>query len=347
MNRRRFLKVFTASSATALPTSASAQQQPVVPDSGTVERLLIGFFDPLPNDPVERREVCYAAAEQVCAEPSQLREVDLDEARADASGANELFRRLDFTVQVLEDTGVTDKLDNAWIAAKRGEIGRFTQFLPLVGSAINCHAAACDVERGNPETLESFMYAVLAFGIEVALFQIQAPYKMAWSATRFVHNRTLLRLLRHACGNRCLAFAMSEFHWEVRSRIFTNVVTADNLELLVAEAESLETFAAEEVKSDDLLRSPYSVPFDEEAFRSGVEVYETIRETGSDAHEFANETVQEKRPEVERVLNESQSVAEDTLKDGQNVTKEECKKDSSVLSGFEELCKSADDSGFF
>jgi hypothetical protein len=123
------------------------------------------------------------------------------------SDTNELLRRVQFGIRILNEHQLTDAIDESMLATTRETLGKGTKYLPLLGSFDNLRRAACAVEPPdrNPEDVEDFLYATAAFGLEVVLWSIGAPYKMAWCGTRFVSNRTFFRFARHGCDS-CIAF---------------------------------------------------------------------------------------------------------------------------------------------
>lgn len=123
----------------------------------------------------------------------------------------------------------------------------YSRCVPLLYSYNNFRTAACIVNEDEPETVKNFLYATLAFGFEVALWSIGAPYKVAFSGTRYIANRTFLRFAKYGCRG-CVAVAMSELHWAIRASVYhvDEVITENRTAFVIQELSELQEFADEE-----------------------------------------------------------------------------------------------------
>jgi hypothetical protein len=154
------------------------------------------------------------------------------------------LRRVRFAVRILNEQRITSAIDESMVRSIEGDYDRATRFIPLVGALYNLQSAACAIdEPPKPSQVEQFMYACLAFGAEVVLWYSTAPYRMAWSATRFTSNRSILRYANHGC-NGCIAAVMSELHWGLRALPY-NVTSEDRIEFISKKIDSLQAEARE------------------------------------------------------------------------------------------------------
>lgn len=86
--------------------------------------------------------------------------------------------------------------------------------------------------------------------MEIELWSVGAPYKMAWRGTRFIANRTFLRFAHYGC-TRCIAFAMSELHWGIRATLYGDVVEEDKIVFVWNEIQDLKDFAGTLEEEED------------------------------------------------------------------------------------------------
>lgn len=239
MNRRTFLKT-TAIAPIATSGIVTAQE------SDVVNAVSTGYFDALPETKVERNKTVIKCANDLCKAQKTVSEETINAVVTSGSSADKVIRRLQFGVRILNEYNLTDKVDASMIAAERRDLDDYTRYLPLVASFNNLCTAACAVDTPdpNPESVKGFLFAVTAFGMEVALWTIGTPYKMAWSGTRFIANRTFLRFARHGCRG-CIALAMSELHWAIRGSVYGEVVTESNVEFVWNQIQKMKRDAEE------------------------------------------------------------------------------------------------------
>ena len=238
MKRRTFLKA-TASTPIAASGVVTAKEEGSVPDD-----ISEGYFDALPESKADRNSTVIECANELCSARKTISEEVLNTVVDSGDSASDVVRRLQYGVRILNEYNITDKIDESMIETGRRDLSDYTRYLPLVGSFNNLCEASCAVETPdpNPEAVKDFLFATAAFGLEVALWTIGTPYKMAWSGTRFIANRTFLRFARHGCRG-CIALLMSELHWAIRGSIYGEVVTENNVEFVWDQIQDLKTEA--------------------------------------------------------------------------------------------------------
>lgn len=239
MKRRTFLKATAATPLVATPVSASE-------DDVDFEDIAENFFDALPDEKAERNDAVVGCANELC-EATKLISSDEIDAIVDRGGsADDAIRRAQFGVRILTEYNLTDAIDESMIESGRRDLGKATRYIPLFGSFNNLLKSACAVETPDPdpEAVTDFIYSSIAFGIEVALWTIGAPYQMAWSGTRFIANRTFLRFAGHGCSG-CVAFLMSEIHWAIRASVYGHGVTENRVQFVWEEIQGLQEDAEE------------------------------------------------------------------------------------------------------
>lgn len=202
------------------------------------------FFDPLRDSDMNSQEMIVGCANELCRTRRTVSEQTLESVINGSRSADNLLRRLRIAVGIFNEFNITTIVSESMVEVGERELRTYTRFIPLVGSFNNLLNAACQVSPNEPETLEDFLYASLAFGLEVALWAHGAPYKMAWRGTRFISNRTFLRFARFGC-HRCIALVMSELHWALRNAIYAEVVSKDRMEFVLKELRRLQRFAEE------------------------------------------------------------------------------------------------------
>ncbi len=251
MKRRTFIKT-TAVTPIAASGVVTAQEERSV-----IDNLSDGYFDALPETKANRNSTVIECANELCSTRKAISEDVLNTVVNGGDSASDVVRRLQYGVRILNEYNITDKIDESMIKTGRRDIGDYTRYLPLVGSFNNLCEAACAVETpdSNPEAVKDFLFATAAFGLEVALWTIGTPYKMAWSGTRFIANRTFLRFARHGCRG-CIALLMSELHWAIRGSIYGEVVTESNVEFVWDQIQDLKT-KAEDINYDVDLNFTY------------------------------------------------------------------------------------------
>lgn len=247
MNRRTFLKA-TAVTPIAASGVVTAQEE------DTVDAVSDGYFDALPDTKSARNDTIVECANELCAARKVISKEVLTAIVASGSSSDKVVRRLQFGVRILNEYDITDKVDESMIETGRRDLSDYTRYLPLVGSFNNLSKAACAVKtpNPNPEAVKDFLFAAAAFGLEVTLWTVGAPYTMAWRGTRFVANRTFLRFARHGCRG-CIALAMSELHWAIRGSVYGEVVTESNVEFVWSQIQELK---------DDAVKWDYDVDLD-------------------------------------------------------------------------------------
>lgn len=185
--------------------------------------------------------------------------------------------RVKKTIETLNEYGITsikaEWINDAWDTADTA-----FRYVPLLGSANELYWCACELENEQtPKKVEIFHMALLAFGIEVALFSIGAPYQMAWKSTRFVSNKTLLRLYGRGCGGACLSLAMTEIHWAIRGQVYEQI-SVDELDYIKKKIKQLNT-EMEEIDWREGTAEEYKFEFemDEARYESASALKEELR----------------------------------------------------------------------
>lgn len=235
MKRRIFLKA-TAITPIAASGAVTAQE-----DSSIVDDVSDGYFDALPETKADRNSTVVECANELCSARKAVSGEAIDAVVEGGDSASDIVRRLQFGVRILNEYNISGKIDESMIEAGRRNLDDYTRYLPLVGSFNNLCNAACTVETPNPdpEAVKDFLFATAAFGLEVALWTIGAPYKMAWSGTRFIANRTFLRFARYGCRG-CIAILMSEIHWAIRASVYSHGVTENKAEFVWDQIQELK-----------------------------------------------------------------------------------------------------------
>ncbi len=236
MKRRLLLKSIAAS----LPLF-SAKPSAASPSTSTVENE---FFDSLEDiEETEGDDALITCANALCQDVSQST-TPTEEIIEATDELDDQLRRVRFAVRILNEQRITSAIDESMVRSIEGDYDRATRFIPLVGALNNLQSAACAIdEPPEPSQVERFMYACLAFGAEVVLWHSTAPYRMAWSATRFASNRSILRYANHGC-NGCIAAMMSELHWALRALPY-NVTSEDRIEFISEKLDDLQAEARE------------------------------------------------------------------------------------------------------
>jgi len=212
------------------------------------------FFNPLRQfDEQERGQLLIECTDALCVSEKKSNETTKHIIQ-DADRINNHIRRVRFGVRILNEHSITSAIDESMVQRVETKSKNATRFIPLIGSLNNLQAAACAVSTESEpksEDVERFLYACLAFGLEVSLWYSTAPYQMAWRGTRFVSNRTLLRYANHGC-NGCIALVMSELHWALRATPYTTVSNERVEDFVFNEIQRLEKVAKEENYDVDL-----------------------------------------------------------------------------------------------
>lgn len=233
LSRRSVLRGVAGSSlVTVAPTTVSAQKT-------SIEN---GFFDAIENlSESDRKTALATCANTLCRDVSQPNR-PVEAIVDNTDDITDHLRRVRFVVRILNEQQITSTIDESMVRSIEGDYDRATRFIPLVGALNNLQSAACTIEEPpEPRQVERFMYACLAFGAEVVLWHSTAPYRMAWSATRFASNRSILRYANHGC-NGCIAAVMSELHWGLRALPY-NVASEDRIEFISKKVDDVQAEA--------------------------------------------------------------------------------------------------------
>lgn len=265
MNKRRgFLT--TVGSAVAYPALSSR----ALAERGSVhdvefEKLTTGIFAELPDGSKDLRDELASLANAIVRNGELIEWRLINEGFSSVGVAEDLLRRTEFVIQILHNHHVGNYLDEAWIASTRSRFKIVTRFLPMVTSYNNLYRSARHLDRivehahslsvVSDEVFEDFTYSIATFALELGLWTVGTPYKMAWVGTRFISNRTLLRML-HYLDNRLVALLMSEIHWKIREAIYANIsanhieATAEEVTYILGKFDELAQFAvAQSVKT--------------------------------------------------------------------------------------------------
>jgi hypothetical protein len=207
MHRRTFLE--SAASASTLTPSADRTE-------GTENDAAVSFFEPLGElDEATRGELVVDCANALCV-ADELPSSDVETLVSDITTANTAIRRVRFAVRALNEYNLTRVIDESMIEEISDRATPVTRFTPLFGSYRNLQATACAIGSNlDPDSVRAFLFACLAFGLEVILWHRNLPYQMAWNGTRFATPRSFLRYA-NGCSS-CIAAVMSELHWALRA----------------------------------------------------------------------------------------------------------------------------------
>lgn len=234
MKRRQFLAI-TATSPVVTVRLASATAQPYL------EGLARTYFEALPSAQTARQDAINGCANRICETTKLVSSDTLGHLVKTSDAADEVLQKAQFMVQILNDFNITTAVTRGDIEPTRRNVRDYTRFIPLVRSYNNLRKASCAVRMRQPETVKGFLFASVAFGLEVALWTTGAPYKIAWQGTRYVANRTFLRFAHHGCSG-CIAFAMSELHWAIRGTVY-GVVEQNRVEFVWQQIQDVNEYA--------------------------------------------------------------------------------------------------------
>lgn len=243
VNRRMFLKTATAASFVSFPVGAGAGH--TEPNHNhKLENVVKEYFRALPDEKEKRNAAVVQCANRLCSTKEAIAEETIEAVAEKGERVDRALIRAKFGARALTELNLTSAIDESMIVAGRQTVDEYTKYLPLLGSFNNLRAASCAVNADNPESIKRFLFAALTFGVEVTLWSIGAPYQMAWKGTRFVSNRTFLRLAKHGCQS-CVALAMSELHWAIRGSVYAadEVASENRLEFVVQETKRVEDYA--------------------------------------------------------------------------------------------------------
>jgi hypothetical protein len=232
---------------TRTPTSTSVVRQQtastnlttvVEPDSAglsneskaKVRRVVVNFYDDLPENETERRNTSLTAAREICEFDRNVSEsADTRELKQAGLESETAVRRLRFAAEIVNEHYTTDVDPRAFSRLEEG-VKDTTKYVPLIGSYNRLASSSCAVARNpNPRNFDRFHTAALMFGVDTVLIQVGAFYKPAFAGTRLITNSAStvgLYRLRYLCGNRCFALGMSEVHWALRQNMLVAVRNA-------------------------------------------------------------------------------------------------------------------------
>ncbi|WP_152420893.1 hypothetical protein [Halorubrum coriense] len=235
LTRRSVLSGITASPFVAGTPSVASTQEVSIKD---------GFFSELEGvSESDKKEAFIGCANALCGDVDRS-EQSTEKIVNQTDDLKHHIRRVRFAVRILNEQQITSAIDESMVRSVEVDYNKVARFVPLIGSLTNLQAAACAVEDPpKPSQVERFMYACLAFGAEVALWYSTAPYRMAWSGTRFASNRSILRYANHGC-NGCIAAVMSELHWGLRV-IPYKVTSEDEIAFISRKLDELHAEARE------------------------------------------------------------------------------------------------------
>lgn len=239
VKRRRLLR---AAATTAVPfafaTPAQARRSEVDDDTEEVAR---NYFDDLRKfeNEKQRERAAIGCANKLCRRTKAVPEEVVTEIVDGVESGEVALRRGRRAVEILNEQRITTAIEPSALKKIERKGGQYLKYVPIIESFNNLRSAACQVSPDNKESIKNFYIAALAFGLEVVLWQISAPYKIAWRSTRYVSNRTFLRYARHGC-DRCIALAMSELHWALRRGIYGDVVEENKIEFVIGKLHELQ-----------------------------------------------------------------------------------------------------------
>ncbi|WP_353634735.1 hypothetical protein ABSL23_03585 [Halobacterium sp. NMX12-1] len=227
------------------------------------------MFEELPDERAELESALMELADTVHTEFTSIEWEAVEDLHETLSEGNTAVRRLESLIEILHNNDFASYLDEAWVAKFRSNISTITRYLPILGSYNTFYHAAKKLDEAKtqnedvpPQRYDEFGFATIAFCIEVGLFYIGAPYRMAWRGTRFISNRTLLRAGRYV-DNRLIALIMSEIHYKIREQVYKSI-NRDRLEsiwnylsYLQGEFSDLQQFAKTEDVTDDVSGNAY------------------------------------------------------------------------------------------
>lgn len=215
MQRRTFLR--SAGAGGLAFTGLSSRVSASSPSTVDPRELPQGFFRPIESiSQTEGDQFVVQCAGALCAE-EYLPTEETGEIGDDVGSLNHHIRRVRFGIRTLNEYNITTAIDESMVLEIENSMRDKTRYIPLIGSFNNLQGAACELSQNPAEkNVRGFIFAAMAFGLEVGMWQMQVPYKMAWNGTRFVSNRTFLRYAQGGCRG-CIALVMSEIHWALRA----------------------------------------------------------------------------------------------------------------------------------
>ncbi|AEH39281.1 hypothetical protein Halxa_0027 (plasmid) [Halopiger xanaduensis SH-6] len=189
-----------------------------------VKDLVVGFYNDLPENESERRDLLLDTADKHCAfEENYTSRVNKSALEENGSDMDNAVRRAHYGAQIANEFNGQVPVEP--FADIRSGTGDVTKYAPLVGSYNQMSEAACNAsEERTDAAIQDYQFATLMFGVDAALISTGAFYRPAFVGTRFTANKASqvgLYRLRYMCGDRCWALAMSEVHVTYRTSMAT------------------------------------------------------------------------------------------------------------------------------
>ncbi|MFC3958344.1 hypothetical protein [Halovivax cerinus] len=210
--------------------------------NGSARSDVAEFFEPLRSmDREEIDQTILNCANGLCIDSLQS-DVPLSAIEENSEKVNSHLRRIRFGIRILNEQNLTTVIEESMVQEHENIARRTTRFIPLIGSFNRLQSVACEVStQPNENSVRKFLYASIAFGLEVSLWQSTVPYQMAWRGVRFTSTRTFLRYADKGC-NGCIAFVMSELHWAIRAVPY-EISSDNNVEFVFTELQQLHAEA--------------------------------------------------------------------------------------------------------
>lgn len=184
-----------------------------------VEDLVVGFYDDLPENKSERRDLFLDTADEHCAfEEEYSSRVNTSALEENGSDLGDTVRRAHYGAQIVNEFDSQVPVEP--FGDVRSDIGDVTKYAPLLGSYNQMSDKACAASEDRTDAaIQEYQFATLMFGVDAMLISTGAFYQPAFAGTRFTVNKASqlgLYRLRYVCGDRCWALAMSEVHVTLR-----------------------------------------------------------------------------------------------------------------------------------
>ncbi|QSW97648.1 hypothetical protein [Haloterrigena alkaliphila] len=184
-----------------------------------IEDMVGGFYDDLPENTSERRDLFLDTADEHCAfEENYSSRVNTSALEENGSDMGDTVRRMHYGAQIGNEFDSQVPVEP--FADIRSETGDVTKYAPLLGSYNQMSEAACAASEDRTDAaIQDYQFATLMFGVDAMLISTGAFYQPAFAGTRFTANKASqlgLYRLRYVCGDRCWALAMSEVHVTLR-----------------------------------------------------------------------------------------------------------------------------------
>ncbi len=189
-----------------------------------VEALVVGFYDELPENESERRDLFLETADEHCGfEENYSSRVNTSALEENGSDMGDTVRRAHYGAQIANEFNGQVPVEP--FEDIRSGTGDVTKYAPLLGSYNQMSEAACAAsEERTDAAIQDYQFATLMFGVDAALISTGAFYQPAFVGTRLTANKASqlgLYRLRYMCGDRCWALAMSEVHVTMRASMVT------------------------------------------------------------------------------------------------------------------------------